>query len=153
MATESVLRPGELKDALLKEIAAANLASIDTADVGTVLEVKDGVARIYGLAKAMAGEMIEFTAQETGETVTGLVLNLDADSVGAAILGNYLVLKEGDEVRCTGRVLEVPAGPALLGRVVDALGRPVDGLGPIKATSSRLVEMVAPGIIVRQPVK
>jgi len=153
MATESVLRPGELKDALLKEIAAANLASIDTADVGTVLEVKDGVARIYGLTKAMAGEMIEFTAQETGETVTGLVLNLDADSVGAAILGNYLVLKEGDEVRCTGRVLEVPAGPALLGRVVDALGRPVDGLGPIKATSSRLVEMVAPGIIVRQPVK
>ena len=128
MATESVLRPGELKDALLKEIAAANLASIDTSDVGTVLEVKDGVARIYGLTKAMAGEMIEFTAQETGETVTGLVLNLDADSVGAAILGNYLVLKEGDEVRCTGRVLEVPAGPALLGRVVDALGRPVDGI-------------------------
>jgi F-type H+/Na+-transporting ATPase subunit alpha len=153
MATESVLRPGELKDALLKEIAAANLATIDTSDVGTVLEVKDGVARIYGLTKAMAGEMIEFTAQETGETVTGLVLNLDADSVGAAILGNYLVLKEGDEVRCTGRVLEVPAGPALLGRVVDALGRPVDGLGPIKATASRLVEMVAPGIIVRQPVK
>ncbi len=153
MATESVLRPGELKDALLKEIASANLASIDTTDVGTVLEVKDGVARIYGLTKAMAGEMIEFTAQETGETVTGLVLNLDADSVGAAILGNYLVLKEGDEVRCTGRVLEVPAGPALLGRVVDALGRPVDGLGPIKSTASRLVEMVAPGIIVRQPVK
>jgi F-type H+-transporting ATPase subunit alpha len=153
MATESVLRPGELKDALLKEIAAANLATIDTADVGTVLEVKDGVARIYGLTKAMAGEMIEFTAQETGETVTGLVLNLDADSVGAAILGNYLVLKEGDEVRCTGRVLEVPAGPALLGRVVDALGRPVDGLGPIKTDSTRLVEMVAPGIIVREPVK
>ena len=136
MATESVLRPGELKDALLKEIAAANLATVDTTDVGTVLEVKDGVARIYGLTKAMAGEMIEFTAQETGETVTGLVLNLDADSVGAAILGNYLVLKEGDEVRCTGRVLEVPAGPALLGRVVDALGRPVDGLGPIKATAT-----------------
>ncbi len=153
MATESVLRPGELKDALLKEIAAANLATVDTTDVGTVLEVKDGVARIYGLTKAMAGEMIEFTAQETGETVTGLVLNLDADSVGAAILGNYLVLKEGDEVRCTGRVLEVPTGPALLGRVVDALGRPVDGLGPIQTTSSRLVEMVAPGIIVRQPVK
>jgi len=153
MATESVLRPGELKDALLKEIAAANLSSIDTSDVGTVLEVKDGVARVYGLSKAMSGEMIEFTAQETGETVTGLVLNLDADSVGAAILGDYLVLKEGDEVRCTGRVLEVPAGPALLGRVVDALGRPVDGLGPIKATTSRLVEMVAPGIIVRQPVK
>jgi F-type H+-transporting ATPase subunit alpha len=153
MATESVLRPGELKDALLKEIASANLASIDTTDVGTVLEVKDGVARIYGLTKAMAGEMIEFTAQETGEMVTGLVLNLDADSVGAAILGNYVVLKEGDEVRCTGRVLEVPAGPALLGRVVDALGRPVDGLGPIKSTASRLVEMVAPGIIVRQPVK
>ena len=123
MATESVLRPGELKDVLLKEIEAADLSSIDTSEVGTVLEVKDGVARIYGLTKAMAGEMLEFTAPETGETVTGLVLNLDEDNVGAVILGDYLELKEGDEVRCTGRVLEVPVGPALLGRVVDALGQ------------------------------
>jgi F-type H+-transporting ATPase subunit alpha len=82
-----------------------------------------------------------------------LVLNLEADNVGAAILGDYLKLKEGDEVRCTGRLLQVPVGEAMLGRVVDALGRPVDGLGPIKTDASRQVEMVAPGIVVRQPVK
>ena len=99
-----------------------------------MLEVADGVASIYGLKSAMADEMLEFTARETGETVIALVLNLNEDSVGAAIVGDYLVLKEGDEVRRTGRLLEVPAGPAMLGRVVDPLGRPVDGLGPIKAT-------------------
>ena len=153
MATDSILRPGELKDTLLREIASADLSTVDVTEVGTVLEVRDGVARIYGLKSATAGEMLEFTAHETGETVTGLVLNLEEDNVGAAILGDYLQLKEGDEVRCTGRLLEVPVGPAMLGRVVDALGRPVDGLGPIKATGSRPVEMVAPGIIVRQPVK
>ncbi|HYL29549.1 MAG TPA: F0F1 ATP synthase subunit alpha [Gemmatimonadales bacterium] len=153
MATETILRPGELKEVLLREIAAADLGAQDTSEVGTVLEVRDGVARIYGLKSAEAGEMLEFTAQETGEVVTGLVLNLEEDNVGAAVIGDYLKLKEGDEVRRTGRLLEVPAGPAMLGRVVDALGRPVDGLGPIKATGSRPVEMVAPGIIVRQPVK
>ncbi|HSE28753.1 MAG TPA: F0F1 ATP synthase subunit alpha, partial [Gemmatimonadales bacterium] len=153
MATDTILRAGELKDVLLREIEAADLTAAEAGDVGTVLEVKDGVARIYGLPRALAGEMLEFTASETGETIIGLVLNLEQDSVGAAIMGDYLKLKEGDEVRCTGRVLEVPAGPELLGRVVDALGRPVDGLGPIQATGSRLVEMVAPGIIVRQPVK
>jgi F-type H+-transporting ATPase subunit alpha len=154
MATQSsILRPGELKDVLLREIAAADVATTDTTEVGTVLEVRDGVARIYGLMSAVAGEMLEFTASESGETVTGLVLNLEEDNVGAAIMGDYLKLKEGDEVRRTGRLLEVPTGPALLGRVVDALGRPVDGRGPIQATASRPVEMIAPGIIVRQPVK
>src|SRR5690349_23187818 len=153
MASESTLRPGELKDVLLKEIAAASLGQSDARDVGTVLEVKDGVARIYGLAGAMSGELLEFTAAETGETISGLVLNLEADSVGAAVMGDYLKLKEGDEVRCTGRVLDVPTGPAMLGRVVDALGRPVDGKGPIKSSGNRLVEIIAPGIIVRQPVK
>ncbi|HEY6947514.1 MAG TPA: F0F1 ATP synthase subunit alpha, partial [Gemmatimonadales bacterium] len=153
MATDTILRPGELKEVLLREIAAADLGAQDTSEVGTVLEVRDGVARIYGLKSAEAGEMLEFTAQETGEVVTGLVLNLEEDNVGAAVIGDYLKLKEGDEVRRTGRLLEVPAGPAMLGRVVDALGRPVDGLGPIKTTGSRPVEMVAPGIIVRQPVK
>jgi F-type H+-transporting ATPase subunit alpha len=153
MATEATLRPGELKDVLLKEIEAASLASTDARDVGTVLEVKDGVARIYGLSAAMAGEMLEFTVRATGETITGLVLNLEEDNVGAAVMGDYLKLKEGDEVRCTGKVLDVPVGPGMLGRVVDALGRPVDGLGPIKASGTRLVEMIAPGIIVRQPVK
>ncbi len=148
-----MLRPGELKDVLLKEIASADLGSVDTAEVGTVLEVRDGVARIYGLARAEAGEMLEFTVTETGETITGLALNLEMDNVGAVILGDYLKLKEGDQVRCTGKLLQVPAGPAMLGRVVNALGQPVDGLGPIAATASRPVEMVAPGIIVRQPVK
>ena len=153
MATESVLRPGELKDVLLREIERADLASVDVNEVGTVLEVRDGVARIYGLTKAVAGEMLEFTAAESGDTVTGMALNLEADNVGAVVLGDYLKLKEGDEVRCTGRLLEVPVGPAMLGRVVNALGQPVDGRGPIAATGARAVEMVAPGIIVRQPVK
>src|ERR687897_245683 len=153
MASETTLRPGELKDILLREIASADLAATDVSEVGTVLEVRDGVARIYGLKSAIASEMLEFTAQETGETVAGLVLNLEEDNVGAAIMGDYLKLKEGDEVRRTGRLLDVPVGPAMLGRVVDALGRPVDGRGPIQGTGRRQVEMVAPGIVVRQPVK
>jgi F-type H+/Na+-transporting ATPase subunit alpha len=153
MATDSILRPGELKDILLREIEAADLTATDVAEVGTVLEVRDGIARIYGLQSAIASEMLEFTARETGETVAGLVLNLEEDNVGAAILGDYLKLKEGDEVRRTGRLLEVPVGPAMLGRVVDALGRPIDGRGTIQAAGTRQVEMVAPGIIVRQPVK
>jgi F-type H+-transporting ATPase subunit alpha len=153
MATDSILRPGELKDILLREIQAADLADIDVREVGTVLEVKDGIARIYGLTSAMAGEMLEFTVSETGEKITGLALNLEEDNIGAVIFGDYLQLREGDEVRRTTRVLEVPVGPAMVGRVVDALGRPVDGLGPIHTTNSRKVEIVAPGIIKRQPVK
>jgi F-type H+-transporting ATPase subunit alpha len=153
MATESILRPGELKAILLKEIQAADLAELDVREVGTVLEVKDGIARVYGLTAAMAGEMLEFTATESGEKITGQALNLEEDNIGAVIFGDYLQLREGDEVRRTGRVLEVPVGRAIVGRVVDALGRPVDGLGPIAATASRKVEIVAPGIIKRQPVK
>ena len=129
MATDSTLRPGELKDVLLREIAAADLGSVDIKDVGTVLEVKDGIARIYGLRSAVANEMLEFTVTESGETIAGLVLNLEEDNVGAAIMGDFLKLKEGDEVRCTGRLLEVPVGQAMLGRVVNALGEPVDGSG------------------------
>src|SRR5919112_3330807 len=153
MATETTLRPGELKDILLREIEAADLNDLDVEEVGTVLEVKDGVARIYGLTKAMAGEMLEITSSETGTKETALALNLEEDNIGAVVLGEYLHLKEGDEVRRTERVLEVPVGPALVGRVVDALGRPVDGLGELHATSARKVESPAPGIIVRQPVK
>jgi F-type H+-transporting ATPase subunit alpha len=153
MATDSVLRPGELKAILLKEIEAADLAELDVREVGTVLEVKDGIARIYGLTSAMAGEMLEFTSSETAEKVVGQALNLEEDNIGAVIFGDYLVLREGDEVRRTGRVLEVPVGPATVGRVVDALGRPVDGLGPLHSTNTRKVDIVAPGIIKRQPVK
>src|ERR671919_90437 len=153
MATETTLRPGEIKDILLREIEAADLHELDVEEVGTVLEVKDGIARIYGLMKAMAGEMLEITSSETGNKVTGLCLNLEEDNIGAVILGDYLQLKEGDEVRRTARVLEVPVGHGMIGRVVDALGQPIDGLGEIRSTMSRKVESEAPGIIVRQPVK
>src|ERR671930_385965 len=129
MATETTLRPGEIKDILLREIDAADLH------------------------EAMAGEMLEITSSETSNIVTGLCLNLEEDNIGAVILGDYLQLKEGDDVRRTARVLEVPVGPELVGRVVDALGRPIDGLGEINAKATRKVESSAPGIIVRQPVK
>ncbi|MDH4045464.1 MAG: F0F1 ATP synthase subunit alpha, partial [Gemmatimonadota bacterium] len=153
MATDSILRPGEFKDVLLREIEAADLKSLDIQEVGSILEVKDGTARVYGLASAMSGEMLEFTSSESGTTISGLALNLEEDSIGAVILGDYLQLREGDEVRRTGRVLEVPVGPALVGRVVDPLGNPLDGLGPIKASASRKLESIAPGIVARQPVK
>ena len=153
MATETTLRPGEIKDILLREIEAADLRDLDVEEVGTVLEVKDGIARIYGLSKAMSGEMLEVTSSETGDKITALALNLEEDNIGAVILGDYLVLTEGDEVRRTSRVLEVPVGPELIGRVVDPLGRPIDEAGSINASHKRKVESPAPGIIVRQPVK
>ncbi len=153
MASETTLRPGEIKDILLREIEAADLHDLDVEEVGSVLEVKDGIARIYGLKKAMAGEMLEVLSSETGNTVTALALNLEEDNIGSVILGDYLQLKEGDEVRRTGRVLEVPVGHALVGRVVDALGRAIDGKGDIVTKFTRKVESEAPGIIVREPVK
>src|SRR5215212_656305 len=137
MATDTTLRPGEIKDILLREIEAADLHELDVEEVGTVLEVRDGIARIYGLQKAMAGEMLEIHSSETGNTITGLALNLEEDNIGAVILGDYLQLKEGDEVRRTSRVLEVPVGQALVGRVVDPLGRPLDQKGPITTTQTR----------------
>ncbi len=153
MASDTSLRPAEIKDILLREIEAADLHELDVEEVGSVLEVKDGVARIYGLTKAMEGEMLEVTSTDTGDKVIALALNLEEDNIGAVILGDYLTLKEGDEVRRTARVLEVPVGPELVGRVVDALGNPIDGAGPIAARQTRKVESDAPGIIVRQPVK
>jgi len=108
MASDTTLRPGEIKDILLKEIEAADLHELDVEEVGSILEVKDGIARIYGLGKAMAGEMLECHSSETGETITALALNLEEDNIGAVVLGDYLQLKEGDEVRRTARVLEVP---------------------------------------------
>jgi F-type H+-transporting ATPase subunit alpha len=153
MASDSTLRPAEIKDILLREIEAADLHELDVEQVGTLLEVKDGIARIYGLTKAMSGEMLEITSSETGNKVTALALNLEEDNIGAVVLGDYLQLREGDEARRTKRVLEVPVGPELVGRVVDSLGNPLDGKGPINAKMSRKVESPAPGIIVRQPVK
>src|SRR5256712_1588029 len=107
MATDSILRPGELKNLLLKEIQAADLADIDVREVGTVLEVKDGIARIYGLTAAMAGEMLEFTVSATGDKITRPALNLEEDNIGAVIFGNYLQPREGDELRRTARLPEV----------------------------------------------
>jgi len=121
---------------------------IETAEVGRVLEVGDGIARCYGLSSAMAGEMVEFPSG-----VRGQVFNLEENSVGVIILGDYLDISEGDEVKATGELLSVPVGEALLGRVIDPLGNPQDGNGPIVATQSRPVEMAAPGVAGRQPVK
>ncbi|MDD3469031.1 MAG: F0F1 ATP synthase subunit alpha [Thermoguttaceae bacterium] len=121
---------------------------IDVREVGRVLEVGDGIARVYGLSGVMSGEMVEFPGN-----IFGLALNLEENSVGVIILGDYLKIQEGDEVRSTGRLLSVPVGDAMLGRVVDPLGQPLDGLGPIQTTETRPLESAAPGIAGRQPVK
>jgi F-type H+-transporting ATPase subunit alpha len=123
-------------------------AHIDTREVGRVLEVGDGIARVYGLSGAMAGEMVEFTRTN----VRGLAFNLEENSVGVIILGEFLEIAEGDEVRTTGELLRVPVGDALIGRVVDPLGNPLDGKGPIVTDLSRPVESIAPGVAGRQPV-
>src|ERR1700704_1802392 len=122
----------------------------DTAEIrnqGTVISVSDGICRIHGLSDVMQGEMLEFP----GNTF-GLALNLERDSVGAVILGDYEHISEGDTVKCTGRILEVPVGPELIGRVVNALGQPIDGKGPVNAKMSDVIEKVAPGVIARQKV-
>jgi len=116
-------------------------------DVGSVVEVADGVARIYGLRRAKYNELLEFT-----DGIMGLALNLEEDTVGAVILGECSHIKEGDEVRCTGRVAEVPVGHELIGRVITPLGEPIDGKGPIKTKKARPVERVAPNVVIRQPV-
>ncbi|MEZ6140412.1 MAG: F0F1 ATP synthase subunit alpha [Zavarzinella sp.] len=121
----------------------------DVREVGRVLEVGDGIARVYGLSGVMAGELVEFPRTQ----VAGLAFNLEETSVGIIILGDYLSIQEGDEVKTTGRLLQVPVGEALIGRVVDPLGNPMDGKGPIMTTASRPIETPAPGVADRQPVK
>ena len=153
MASDTILRPGEIKDILLREIEAADLHAIDVEEVGSVLEVKDGIARIYGLRKALAGEMLEITSSETNNTITAVALNLEEDNIGAVVMGDWTTLHEGDAVRRTGRVLDIPVGANYLGRVVDALGNPIDGRGEIKPEERRFIDIVAPGIVQRQPVK
>jgi F-type H+/Na+-transporting ATPase subunit alpha len=120
----------------------------DLAEVGTILSVGDGIARIYGLDKVMAGELLELP-----HDVMGMALNLEEDSVGAVLLGETTLIKEGDQVRRTRRIVQVPAGEALVGRVVTALGQPLDGKGPIRTTSFMPVERIAPGVVDREPVK
>jgi F-type H+-transporting ATPase subunit alpha len=132
---------------VIKEEISRYQAELDVAEVGQVLEVGDGVARVFGLANAMAGEMLQF---ESG--AVGLVFNLEETAIGAVVLGGYLDIKAGDEVRTTGRLLSVPVGDALVGRVVDPLGRPLDGRGPIQSPHRRPLEVIAPGIAERQPV-
>jgi F-type H+-transporting ATPase subunit alpha len=122
-------------------------SGVETRSVGTVVEVGDGIARIYGLEGALASELLEFPGG-----VNGMALNLEEETVGAVILGAYTQIKEGDTVKTTGTVVEVPVGVELIGRVVDALGQPIDGKGPINAKSTRPVERVAPGVITRKPV-
>jgi len=152
-STEAQLRASEIKDVLLQEIERYE-EQLEVEEVGEVLEVKDGVARIYGLTKAMASEMLEITSSETGEVVPALALNLEEDNIGAVVMGDWTALHEGDTVRRTGRVLDIPVGAGYLGRVVDALGNPLDGKGPIEPIEGRrFIDIVAPGIVLRQPVK
>jgi len=125
-------------------------SQLEISEVGQVVEVGDGIARVYGLSKVMAGELLEFEGQ--GGTVMGQAMNLEHDTVGAVLYGETTGIREGDTVRATGRLLEVPVGEGMLGRVVDPLGNPIDGGGDIESTETRKVDIVAPGIAYRQPV-
>jgi F-type H+-transporting ATPase subunit alpha len=142
----STIRADEMTSVIKEQLQRFG-ASVAVDEVGTILQVGDGIARISGLSQAMAGEMLEFPNGSFG-----LALNLEEESVGAVVLGDYLGLREGDTVKRTGRVLEVPVGQELLGRVVDALGRPLDGKGPLNATNTRFVESPAPGLADRKSV-
>jgi len=140
------LNPSEISDIIKQRITRLDVTS-EATNEGTIVSVSDGIVRIHGLADVQNGEMIEFPGN-----LFGFALNLERDSVGAVVLGDYKSLKEGQTARCTGRILEVPTGPELLGRVVDALGNPIDGKGPVNASQTAPVEKVAPGVIDRQHV-
>ncbi|NWG86761.1 MAG: F0F1 ATP synthase subunit alpha [Hydrogenophilaceae bacterium] len=140
------LNPSEISELIKSKIQNLEAGS-ELRTQGTVVSVTDGIVRVHGLADVMQGEMLEFP----GNTM-GMALNLERDSVGAVVLGEYEHISEGDTVKCTGRILEVPVGEALLGRVVDALGRPIDGKGPVNCTESSPIEKIAPGVIERQSV-
>ncbi len=152
MAVDTQLRASEIKNVLLGEIERFEDV-LQAEEVGEVLEVKDGIARIYGLGGTMASEMLEITARESGQVVAALALNLEEDNIGAVVMGDWTAIQEGDQARRTGRVLDIPVGPEFLGRVVNPLGEPVDGKGPIHGAARRQVDIVAPGIVLRQPVK
>ena len=140
------LRPEEISSVIKEQIKNYS-AKFEVSDTGTVIQVADGIARIHGLAKAMQGELLEFPNE-----VYGMVLNLEEDNVGAVLLGDHKNINEGDIVKTTGRVVEVPVGDAMLGRVVNALGQPIDGKGPIETTKTRQIERVASGVIARKSV-
>ena len=140
------LNPAEISELIKSRIEGLS-AQADVRNQGTVVSVTDGICRIHGLSDVMQGEMLEFP-----NNTFGLALNLERDSVGAVILGDYERISEGDTVKCTGRILEVPVGPELIGRVVNALGQPIDGKGPVHAKMTDVIEKVAPGVIARQSV-
>jgi F-type H+-transporting ATPase subunit alpha len=140
------IRPDEISSVIRQQIEQYN-QSVEVSNVGTVLQVGDGIARIYGLEKVMAGELLEF---EDG--TIGIALNLEADNVGAVLMGDGIALQEGGSVKATGKIAQIPVGEAFLGRVVDALARPIDGKGDIVADGTRLIEAMAPGIISRKSV-
>jgi len=141
------IRADEITKILRQEIENYE-GAIDVTEVGSVISVGDGIARIHGLEKVMAGELIEFP-----HNVAGIAMNLEEDQVGSVLLGDFTEIKEGDEVKRTGRIMSVPVGDALIGRVVNALGEPIDGKGPIHTTQFNPVERLAPGVVARQPVK
>ena len=141
------IRADEITRVLRSEIENYEQA-VNVNEVGSIISVGDGIARVYGLERAMAGELIEFP-----HGVSGIALNLEEDQIGAVLLGDFSELKEGDEVRRTGRIMSVPVGEGMIGRVVNALGNPIDGKGPITAAAYNPIERIAPGVIDRQPVK
>ncbi len=141
------IRPEEITSVLKKQIEGFD-ARTELKEVGYVLQTGDGIARIWGLENAIAGELLSFP-----HGVSGMVLNLERESVGCVLLGDASLIKEGDEVKRTGKIMSVPTGPELIGRVVNPLGQPIDGKGPIKASNSRPIEVIATGVIERQPVK
>jgi len=150
-SVETQLRASEIKSILLDEIERFE-GDLHAEEVGEVLEVKDGVSRVYGLKGTMSSEMLEISAGRTGARITALALNLEEDNIGAVVLGDWTQIQEGDQVRRTGRVLDIPVGPAYLGRVVNPLGEPIDGKGTIHSTGRREVDIVAPGIVLRKGV-
>ena len=140
------LKPEEISS-VIKEQIKRYASDLEVSDVGTVIQVADGIARVHGLNNAMQGELLEFPGE-----VYGMVLNLEEDNVGAVLLGSHRNISEGDQVKTTGRVVEVPVGDNMLGRVVNALGQPIDGKGPIQTDKYRKIERVASGVITRKSV-
>ena len=141
------IKAAEIAEVIRRQIEGHE-TSIDMSEVGTVISVGDGIGRVYGLDDVMSGELLEFPHE-----VFGLALNLEEDNVGCVLMGEYHAVKEGDEVKRTKRILSVPVGDALVGRVVDPLGRPLDGKGPIATTEFNPLERIAPGVVARRPVK
>src|SRR5829696_483930 len=141
------IKADEISKIIREQIGSFGVA-VDVAEVGTVISLGDGIARVHGVENTMAGEMLEFP-----KAIFGIALNLEEDSVGSVLLGDFTAIKEGDPVKRTGRIISVPVGDEMLGRVVNALGQPIDGKGPIATKQFLPIERLAPGVVDRQPVK